>query len=240
MNDTTVCIKTLLRPRLLDRLLDSMWDVRGPVLVTDDSPVETREETEAICISYGVGYLPLPEDVGLSAGRNAMLDAIQTPYFVMLDDDFVFTSRTDLPALLAPVRDGDFDLTGGTVMHKGTITHFEGFFKVEDRVMKLRPLKHPVKEPTACDIVYNFLGGVTDRIRTVRWDDRLKLCEHQAFFIRAKEQGVRVGYVPESVIDHRPEAPPEYTAYRKVRSNEYYALFCRLYDLDGVQGSLAA
>lgn len=41
-------------------------------------------------------YYNLEKDCGLSAGRNFLLNKIQTKYFVLADDDFVFDQKTNL------------------------------------------------------------------------------------------------------------------------------------------------
>jgi len=238
--DCTVCIKTLVRPKLLKRLLASMSGVGMPVLVADDSPDDQKQENEDVCAKRSrVEYLPLAHDVGLSAGRNAMLDHISTPLFVMLDDDFVFLRGTDLWEMATYVQFGLFDLVGGTVLHHGQEAHYEGFIEIDKRTLKLRPISHPAQGPTACEITYNFLAGNTDICRRVRWDDRLKLCEHQAFFLRCKEAGVRVGYIPHVAIDHKPTSPSAYSPYRKTRSREFFELFKGLYGIDQLSGSLS-
>lgn len=39
---------------------------------------------------YNLQYFDLEKDCGLSAGRNFLLNKVQTKYFVLADDDFVF------------------------------------------------------------------------------------------------------------------------------------------------------
>jgi len=239
--DVTICIKTLVRPLLLKRLLDSLMYTTEPgarIIVADDSP--DHLQSDGLCAEYpGVRFLPLEDDVGLSAGRNAMIDAIDTSYFVMLDDDFVSVDAHAISMLVDSVRCGLFDIAGGHVTHHGQHAHYEGFIEVRDRTLHLTSLKHPVSGPTRCDITYNFLAGDAQKARHVRWDDRLKLCEHQAFFLRAKAAGLNVGYVPDAWIDHQPSSPPAYSPYRKTRSGQYFELFKELYGIDQISGSLS-
>ena len=237
--DITICIKTLLRPVLLERLLKSIHGRCAlPVLVADDSPAGSQ--SRALCERCGAAFLSLSEDVGLSAGRNALVDAVTTPAFIMLDDDFVACPGTDFAKLGQFVLSGLFDVAGGHVLHHGQPTHYEGFLALQNRTLKLTPLRHPVDGPTACDIVYNFIAGNTEKVGAVRWDDRLKICEHQAFFIRCQRAGLRVGYIPDIRINHMPEGPPAYSPYRKTRANEFFALFKELYGISGLSGSLSA
>ena len=45
-------------------------------------------------------YVQLVPRVGLSAGRNALVEACTTKYFVLLDDDVFFTASTRLELML--------------------------------------------------------------------------------------------------------------------------------------------
>src|SRR5262245_33086750 len=106
----TAIVKTFERPRSLDRLVRSIRrryrDLR--VLVGDDSMTPyPRTDVE---------YVRLPVDVGVAAGRNALLELVQTPYFVSLDDDFAFTEETDLELLLDTIERHDAALAAGDLV----------------------------------------------------------------------------------------------------------------------------
>ena len=116
-NDVSLIIKTFERPEALTRLLDSVrtLDFDGAVLVADDSKKPYRE---SILDTYGDlvdEYITLPFNVGLSAGRNALLDRVQTPYFVLNDDDFVYGPRTDLRWMRSQLAATDLELLGGLI-----------------------------------------------------------------------------------------------------------------------------
>ena len=117
LDDVTLIIKTFERPQALSRLLNSIDDVNfdGPVLVADDSETPYRER---ILDTYGhlvTEYLTLPFNVGLSAGRNALLDRVDTPYFVLNDDDFVYGPNTDLAWMREQLATTNLELLGGVV-----------------------------------------------------------------------------------------------------------------------------
>ncbi len=85
-----------------------------------------------------VEYLRLPLDIGLSAGRNAMLQQVTTPYFLLLEDDFEFSRRTKIERLVALVDRRKLDIAAGNC------------FKVQQRLIffrKRRPLSRPVSFP---------------------------------------------------------------------------------------------
>lgn len=123
LHDVTLIIKTFERPDALARLLTSIEDTGfdGPVLIADDSREPYRD---LIMHQHGAlvdEYLCLPFDVGLSAGRNALLDRVQTPYVVLNDDDFVYGPDTDLAWMRHQLATTDVELLGGVVREPDTI-----------------------------------------------------------------------------------------------------------------------
>lgn len=111
LDDVTVLIKTFERPRVLRRLVESvrrLYPGLG-IVIADDSRVPRRVE--------GATTIALPYDSGISAGRNAGLAAIETPFFVLCDDDLVFFRGTRLAPLLRRMRaHPEIDLVGGRAL----------------------------------------------------------------------------------------------------------------------------
>ena len=86
--ELTICIKhtsRFARRRLMLRaLLTSIREQHGyglKILVADDGVYADRASL------LGAELLELPAASGLSAGRNALVQATQTPFFALLDDD---------------------------------------------------------------------------------------------------------------------------------------------------------
>ena len=201
MDDVTFLIKTFERPDICKRLLTSLLRFYSdvPVVVADDSlnPCGDYKKSHPDSIT-----LVLPYDVGLSAGRNTLLQYCETEYFVLLDDDFVFTKYTEILPLMELLRAGLCDIAGGGVKVKGEVTHFEGFLDTHIwNQLKFR-LAENITGPTKVDVVLNFFAGVTDTVEAVGWDKDLKLGEHLDFFLRCKEAGLRVVYHPDVICDH--------------------------------------
>ena len=80
-----------------------------------------------------------------------------------------------------------------------------------------------------CDICRNFFLAKTETLLRVKWDEDLKLCEHEDFFWRYKQAGYKVywtGDISGKYIDFK---PPEYvkmrtrmyTVFRKVLQKKY-------------------
>lgn len=244
LSTTTLCIKTIERPTFLGRLLQSIRAIypagratSPPIRVADDA--EDYAPARKVCLRWDALHLPLPHDVGLSAGRNALVEAATTPYVIILDDDFECFPDTDFGQLVRFVEGGIFDIAGGTVYHNGSETHYEGWMRLQGDRLEMGPRKQRTG-PSRVDICYNFLAARRATLLDTRWDPALKMCEHQDFFLRCQRAGVKVGYVPDVRINHLPGHEGRYTEYRKVRAMEFYEQFKRNWGLTAIQGSPAA
>ena len=91
MLDVTFCIKTLERPRSCQKCIHSIrrFYPQSPIIVVDDSPLAYEYK------GSNVKLLRPGLDVGAAAGRNIAIDAVETPYMVMIDDE---TLSVDTPA----------------------------------------------------------------------------------------------------------------------------------------------
>ena len=66
------------------------------------------------------------------------------------------------------------------------------------------------------DIIPNFFIADTKELKRVRWDDKLKVIDHSAFFYNCKFNGLKVAYTNSFSIDHDHtfERSAEYSAFR--------------------------
>jgi hypothetical protein len=183
LSQVTAIVKTFERPLLLRRLVSSLRR-RFPglaITVADDSRVPSALP--------GVRTLRLDYDVGVSAGRQAALAEVQTPYTWVLDDDFIAYSGTRLGRVLQTLQNyPQLDLVGGPVIdlpfwsRRGSPT--EPVYPTA--AAPLLPLGSRLGPTLVCDKVPNFFVARTDRLRLVGWDARLKRVEHGDFFTRAR------------------------------------------------------
>jgi len=214
----TAAIKAFERPQCLERLIRSIrrFCPGMNVVVGDDSirPVPRRD----------VRYLRLPPDIGLSAGRNAMLRAIDTPYFLLLEDDMEFSAETRVELLEQLVADRVVDIAGGDLVRcrrklwfvRRKPQHYNGLFDLHDghlRLVEGDRGRGPIHQ--LCDIVPNFFVARTEQILAMGgWDEELKLYEHEEFFVRTKRHGLNIGFCPEVRIYHWVARPRRYSQYR--------------------------
>src|SRR5262249_48067864 len=93
LSKTTIIIKTFQPPACLDRAIRSIrkYYPKVHIIVADDGfEPALRNDVE---------YIRLPTDVGVSAGRNALLERVKTPYFLLTDDDVEFRPQTKIEKL---------------------------------------------------------------------------------------------------------------------------------------------
>jgi GT2 family glycosyltransferase len=217
--DVTAIIKTFERPNQLRRLVRSVKKFYPGmrVIVADDSFQPTS--------IHGVELVRMPPDSGISAGRNAMLERIRTPYFLLLDDDTEFTRHTRIERLLATIEDFDVHLAAGTYTRcKRRLLWIrqkpQPFFGTIDRSGSHLTISAGYRSTTPglilCDLVHNFFVASTQAIRDMRgWAEELKLNEHAEFFVRFKQRGFQAAYCPDVILRHWCERPPEYAPYRE-------------------------
>jgi glycosyltransferase involved in cell wall biosynthesis len=178
----TALIKTFERPHVLARLIKSIKRLYPslPVIVVDDSRTPTT--------TPGVTTITMPYDSGIAAGRNEGLKHVETPFVLVLDDDFVFFGGTRLAPAMARIEEHpEIDIMGGQLidlplLRKRPVPRGEIFKTTADPV---RPLGSSVGGLEVVDKVSQFFLGRRERLELVRWDPRLKRVDHADFFTRA-------------------------------------------------------
>lgn len=237
-----IVIKTFMRENPIQELVKSIAErihVPYRLYIADDSGEigVKKERLYKELESQGHCILRLPYDVGISAGRNAAIDALEDENFVMvMDDDLFITENTDItvPLKLLHLMPDKMICGGFTnsrypcwnrlVIDKDHLLHV---FHVPEPNEEWKEVESDINGP-ACrylpvDEVTNFFVARRELFDTARWDPDLKLCEHGEFFIRLmKTQPDIVVASPDFTCDE-PTYPktPEYTKMR-VRSGSVF------------------
>lgn len=187
--DITLIVKTINRPESLKLLYQSIRKKYSNVkiIVVDDGNVSINKNN----FDANVKYIKTEFDIGISAGRNLALSHVETPYFVLLDDDFVFTEDTNLEIMLGLIKVNNFDIIGGKV--NGTLP-FKGHFKIEGNGKGIRAVPMELsKSIQKTDFCSNFFIAKTAIRDSVSWTEELKIREHWDFFYKAWKRGINVG-----------------------------------------------
>ena len=237
----TAIVKTFERPRSLDRLVRTIRRryPRLRVIVGDDS-VTPYPRTD-------VEYVRLPVDIGVAAGRNALLELVETPYFLTLDDDMAFTAETRIELLLETLERHQADLVAGDlidceqrwpmwVSRRRQVYH--GVMRREGDTLRLIPGHAGSRgEAFDCDLTPQFFLARTALFREIGgWFAPLKFDDRHELFLRLKQHGCRVLHRPDVSAEHWQESPLVYAAFR---ARDYAPLVAsrhglrRITDLEG-------
>lgn len=254
MDEVTIIIKTLDRCDCLINLLDSIFKKypKIRVLVGDDSEISSKEKILSKFNQYNLQYYNLEKDCGLSAGRNFLLNKIQTKYFVLADDDFVFDQKTNLERTVQILEEKKLDIIGGYIRNYKIVksnwdkllvliqkilkyelpTNYIGTLKMEGNTFYADYTVHSFPEFAETDLVLNFFLAKTERIKEIHgWDPKLKLQEHTEFFYRVKLNNLKVGFTNELSVQHH---PVKLKKYSEKRNRNYTNVFMDKYAIDKI------
>ena len=235
LNKVSLIIKTFERPDALNKLLKSIDKFYGKykdslnIYIADDS----REPKEPNFKSKNkVHFFTLPFDSGLSKGRNFLVEKVKTKYFIILDDDFVFSRETKIESLVDSMEQNpEFDIVGGSVYNYRKHwwqkkRKIKGNRSVSLKNTILSRSKQPLRTVANHKIfhfILNFFIAKTDRIKIVKWNDNLKIVEHTAFFLDCMKHNFIVAEHPFVRINHLhlKKAHEFYNKYRVDRANKF-------------------
>lgn len=197
---TTILFQTFKRPEACQKLLASIekyYPAHIPdfVIINDDSE----------------------QDKGLSWGRNFLVSQAKTPYVLIIDDDTVFTDNTKLEILEAKMDNSDLDMLGFECGFD-----YVGSYKIEKNVVHLLPQRN---KHGLYDYIPNMFIARRDSLLKYKWDDRLKIGEHFAYFYE-HYPNLKIDYTTEVSILHEHITTPWYKEYRS-RGLQYAKQYMR-------------
>jgi hypothetical protein len=222
--EVTIGFTAFRRPYLVRRLYDSIRAryprVRIVIAENGDRPAQLPADEN-------LRMLNLPFDCGISASRNALIDALDTPYLWLLDDDEVLTDESDVGRLL-DVLDArpEIGVAGGAIydFRPGRPMRLLNWaLDARERGGKLETTlaKNPEELTAAgtrfvvCDTVQNFALFRREMLADHRWRDALKVQEHFAYYVDVKRLGRwQVAAVDGVRCEHRRGITPEYQEFR--------------------------
>ena len=219
LNKITLLIKSFSRKNCVDELIESIRERYSDIdiIIVDDSNPVLRFDYDDNIKTYNIDF-----DSGLSAGRNYGVSKVKTPYFILLDDDFVFTDNTDLLKFIDIFEKSKLDILGGYVIENNKPLKYFGNFYYDDNTKSIKAKSEfsDFGEYKKCDIIVNFFIAKTEKIRSFGWDNDLKLAEHTAFFYDNKTN-LNVGFTDLISINHKKIRYDDYNQYRN-RGNYFF------------------
>ncbi|KAL4646158.1 beta-1,4 N-acetylgalactosaminyltransferase 1-like isoform X1 [Arapaima gigas] len=206
-NLVTIATKTFLRYNRLKTMIDSVRKFYPSVtiVIADDS-----ENPEKVTGPYIEHYI-MPFGKGWFAGRNLAISQVATKYVLWVDDDFVFTSETNIEKLVEVLENTELDVVGGAVRRwSGQPNTYQFTINLQDGdedgdCLHLQSgFYHTIAGFPRCvftDAVVNFFLARTDKVRQVGFDLNFARIGHLEFFIDGLGS-LYVGSCDDVVISH--------------------------------------
>ena len=162
--------------RLVESIRALFPDVR--ILVGDGGAIDN---SDLFSHDANVHYAKFEYDTGLSTSRNALVEMVRTPFTWVMDDDYVVTDKKAAVGSVGVLKAKLADIVGlevlgekpyfGNLVTTESYVYFEAFFNNS---------QEPEYVPT--QRIMNFFIARTEILKRFRWEERLKLGEHDAFF----------------------------------------------------------
>lgn len=204
MNKIAIIVTTMFRDDLLETAVDSMLKFAPEnchVFIGDQGERGSKANARKIeqYKKDRVQYFPLPFDCGLSKARNFLVEEAHKQgfeYILLASDSMIFTEASrGINDLLSYFE--VYDVIG-LRLNRAEI-YWVGWLTMKERDSFYLDFIDRSGEPTFgpiydCNIIHNFFLAKTAVIRQVKWDDRLKLAEHEDFFYRLANAGFKVGW----------------------------------------------
>jgi GT2 family glycosyltransferase len=178
-------------------------------------------------------WVTVPKDCGLSLARNRLVAAAKTPYVQLLDDDFTVEEGSHLDLLLAQLHLSRYDIVSPVVPYDiKTFTNFRGFIDTSRGSLELKPGSYG-RNGYGCavvDFVPNVFMGKRAALAAVQWDDDLKLGEHENFFLRAKQAGLRIASCDHIAVYHHQQPWWDQGLAKDEREQQYFKRRQRVFE----------
>jgi GT2 family glycosyltransferase len=202
----TFIIKTFERPDALKNLLVSInqFYPKNRVLIADDGKIPYSEPLE----NDNMEYFKLDYDSGLSYGRKFLVNKVDTKYFLLLDDDYVFSRETQIEEFERILStNNDIHMVGGLVINYGEVPiYYHGCLEIKQDILYHHRKQHKmiINEHKIYDIILNFFLAETEKVKSILWDPDLKVLEHEDFFLRCTNK-INITYTEDVSILHYPK-----------------------------------
>lgn len=145
LNNVTIIIKTFERKNILVKLLNSIKNnyPQLPIIIVDDSKKTYKNYILKKFPNLDINYIVEEYDIGLSKGRNILINSVKTEYFLLCDDDFEFDQRTNIEYAKKTLEKYNLDILGGCVYNRISLDSMYSFLWVLKDIRRLKKvLRH--------------------------------------------------------------------------------------------------
>ena len=218
--NVTIIFKSFERQKMAKRLYRNIQTYYPGihVIIADDSskPLDLQDDLLQV--------VQLPFNSGLSYGLNRALEKVETPYVMRMDDDELLTMKTCLGAQVKFLEmHPEVDLVGFCTLTAircknpdEEVSRFTSFS------MKGAPKPLRIPHMTQIDGNHFVMGKVpnlyvarTDKVRSIGWDENIRMLDHQDFFWRAAGNLVSVIALGTAVFHYHNPFQRHYQKYRQ-------------------------
>ena len=214
------------------------------LIVADQGFIDYKKRrfyTEVLCEGNNLLLEPL-EDCGLSAARNAIvLNAKMNncDYVVISADSIEFTDSYDFATIIDAMKFYKLDLMGFDLKDRIPWEFNLNFVEGEHFELSKTTNSHKYRdiEVKECEICRNFFIASTDSLLDVKWDDNLKMREHEDFFWRYKQKGYKCGWTSNVVGNYIGVKEKEYRKKRNYEMSRGLQVLKEKYNMKIVQYS---
>ena len=188
------------------------------VIIADDSSKPLDLQGDSLQV------IQLPFSSGLSYGLNRALEKVETPYVMRMDDDELLTVKTCLGAQVKFLEmHPEVDLVGFcTLTAIRCMNPDEEVSRFTSFSMKGAPKPLRIPHMTQIDGNHFVMGKVpnlyvarTDKVRSIGWDENIRMMDHQDFFWRAAGNLVSVIALGTAVFHYHNPFQWHYQKYRQ-------------------------
>lgn len=218
--NVTIIFKSFERQKMAMRLYRNIQSYYPGirVIIADDSSKPLALQDDSLQV------IQLPFNSGLSYGLNRALEKVETPYVMRMDDDELLTVKTCLGAQVKFLEmHPEVDLVGFCTLTAircknpdEEVSRFTSFS------MKGAPKPLRIPHMTQIDGNHFVMGKVpnlyvarTDKVRSIGWDENIRMLDHQDFFWRAAGNLVSVIALGTAVFHYHNPFQRHYQKYRQ-------------------------
>lgn len=228
----TICLKTIYRSKLLNEHLKNIrkYLPNTKIIVGDDSDDSFKQKNKKVIEKFNnVEYLPLPFDIGLSSGRNKLVEKVDTDYILMVDDSKGIDDAEGLKNVINFLEENkEYDLICGNCHERGNYhgkyTHLFTSILINNSKSNILKDKKALKTAISnnedilvnakfvnnnnlskinnnnnltlykVDLAGNYFVARTSLLKSHPWCNKLKLSEHEDFFIKLFADNIGIAY----------------------------------------------
>ena len=188
---------------------------------------------------YPINYYNLPYDCGLSYARNFLVQKAyeaRIKYCFLTADSIKFTEKYNLEPIINFLNSNEKNaLVGFDLKDRQSFEYDLELNQQMGRFVLKRPKREVIVYQNIqfqpVDICRNFFLAKTEKLIEVKWDNILKLCEHEDRAYRAKNEGQLSYYTNVIQAEYIPDKPPEYAKMRSRLYTEFVAKLKQKYNL---------